>query len=319
MTLSNTANKTGSNQPARTIPGMVLITAVIAGSFATIFISLAQREGVPSLVIVAGRLVLASLLLTPFVLSRYLDELAHLNRSDIFWALLSGAFMALHFSLLAFALENTSALIVQVIVNTSPIWVALLEVTFLKAHLNRFIWIGLMIVSVGGTTVALTSGGSGALGDPLLGGALSLAGAMAGSVYMVIGRKIRAKITVTPYIWMVFGCAAMVSIMLVIITSTPVTGYPINGYIWIVLITLIPQLIGHGGFNFVLRYFSATLVTISVQVSPVIVGILGFFLLAQVPGPGDLIGSLIIIAGVLVAILGRSWMPSLAKRKAQEH
>jgi drug/metabolite transporter (DMT)-like permease len=73
-----------------------------------------------------------------------------------------------------------------------------------------------------------------------------------------------------------------------------------------VLLTLFPQLIGHSSYNFALRYIPATQVALAVQVQPVIAAFAALILFAEIPTLLQVIGSAVIILGVLAATLGRN-------------
>ena len=292
----------------RTRPYLVLIIALAAATFAAVFIKLAQEAGMPSPLIAAGRLTLAALVLTPFILRNYQHELQRLTRRDILFSLFAGFWLSVHFLTMVYALESASVMIVQVIINTGPLWVGLLEVTFLKEKLSREVWFGLLLTIIGGGVIALASsaGSAGAGGeDALIGNALALAGAIASSIYITIGRSVRGKVSLFPYIWIVFSCGALVAMTFVLLTGTPLTGHPPRAYFWLIMVTLIPQLVGHSGFNYALGYFSATIVSLTTQTLSVTAAIAAFFIFAEVPGLTDLIGSGIIVSGVILAIIGK--------------
>ena len=87
--------------------------------------------------------------------------------------------MALHFATWILSLEYTSVLISVVLVTTNPLWVAVLEVVFLRARLGRMVIIGLLIGFVGSIVAGLASSGATTPGkDPLLGSILALTGAV---------------------------------------------------------------------------------------------------------------------------------------------
>jgi drug/metabolite transporter (DMT)-like permease len=124
--------------PPRTVPLQVygaIGAGIIAMSLAAIFIRFAQNEGLPSLLIAAGRLTLAALILTPFALAHHRAELRRLSSGQIGLAVASGVLLALHFAAWISSLEYTSVLISVVLVTTGPLWVAVLEVVFLGARL----------------------------------------------------------------------------------------------------------------------------------------------------------------------------------------
>src|SRR5262249_52276114 len=135
-----------------------LLTGVFAASLAAIFIRFAINDGMPSTFIAAGRLTLSALILTPFALRSHRAELAALNRTDLLLAAASGLILAIHFATWVASLEYTSVLISVVLVGTSPLWSALFEVIFLRAHLHRLVVIGLILAFVGGLIIGLAGG-----------------------------------------------------------------------------------------------------------------------------------------------------------------
>lgn len=284
----------------------VILLGVLATSTAAIFIRYAQGEGLPSLIIAAGRLTLAALLLTPFALRAHRAELAALQRGDLLLGAASGFFLAIHFATWIASLEYTSVLISVVFVSTSPLWVALLELFFLKVRLGALVWVGLVIALVGGVAIGAASGLSDVGSSPVLGGGLALAGAVAIAVYLVIGRKLRAKLSLLPYIWVVYGFAALFLIAFVTLAGLPITGYSPNGLIWIVLLALVPQLVGHSSFNYALRYLPATFISIATQMEPIASAALALIIFREQPTEVQIIGSLAILAGVTLAIWGQN-------------
>jgi drug/metabolite transporter (DMT)-like permease len=284
-----------------------LVIGVIGISLGSIFIRLAQAEGVPSLLIAAARLSIAAFILTPIVLRRYLPDIRQLERSELVLAGVSGIFLAVHFATWVSSLEYTSVLISVVLVNTNPLWAALLEVTFLKIRLPKSVKLGLAIAFIGGVVIVLPSGGQLALGsNPLLGAGLAIVGAIAVSVYFVIGRKLRASLPLLPYIWLVYGCAAIVSMIVVLISRIPVTGYSTEAYFWLVTMAVVPQLIGHSSLNYALGYLPATFVTISIQLEPMISAVFALFLFSEIPSYLQIVSSIVILAGVILASIGQS-------------
>lgn len=289
-------------------PWIALAIGVCATTFAAPFIKLSQENGVPSPVIAFGRIGLASLVLTPLVLSNYRQELRNLNRRDIIMAMVGGLFLVTHFLLMVIALESSSTLVVLVIVNTGPLWVALLERVFLKQQINRFVWFGMLITIIGSVYIAISANSSSGLNDAnsMIGAILSTFAAMAGAAYITIGRSVRRKVSLFPYVWILFGIGGILGLLFTLATRTPILGHSATGYFWLIMLTLIPQLIGHSGYNFALRYFTATLTSLSSQLITITATIVAFFIFAEVPTVSDIIGSTVIGIGVIIAILNRN-------------
>src|SRR5690349_12796544 len=166
-----------------------LAAGIVAVSLAAIFIRLSLDLGVPPQLIAGARLTIATLVLTPFVLLNHRERLRLLSRQELQLALVSGFFLAVHFLSWITSIGHTSILISVVLVSTGPIWVALLEWIFLKAKLPRTVIIGLVLTLIGAMLVGFptdTAQLSQTHGNPLLGAVLSIIGAIAFAVYLII-------------------------------------------------------------------------------------------------------------------------------------
>ena len=199
-------------------------------------------------------------------------------------------------------MEYTSVLVATVLVTTSPIWVCGLEVLFLKTRLNRWIIIGLIVCVAGGLIIGF-SGTGGAGSDPVLGGTLSLVGAMTVAVYMVIGRSVRSRLELLPYIYVVYGFAAATLIIIAIFSGQSFTGYSANAYLLMLLMAIFPQLIGHSSFNYAVKFLPATYIGIVTQMEPIASAFLAFVLLREQPGTVQILASGLILFGVACVVL----------------
>jgi len=291
---------------------IVIIIAIFAVSTASLFIKLAQREA-PSLVIAAVRLTLASLLLAPSAFSNYKNEIRGFTKKESLLIIISGFFLALHFATWISSLEYTSVASSVIIVSTGPLWVALLSSLFLHEKLTKTVFWGMILAVSGGTIIAISDSCSwqGGLlcpplttflhGKSLFGDILALFGALTVTGYLLIGRKLRVKISLIPYIFLVYSIAATVLIVLMVIAGQTPFGYSINIYIWLFLLALIPQIIGHSTYNWALRFLPATFVAVTTLGEPIGATILAFFILNETPGFFKLGGAIIILVGIFIA------------------
>ncbi len=295
-------------------PYLVLFIGILAVSTASIFIRYAQEFSVPSLVIAAFRLSLASLVLSVPALIRYQDQLKKLKALDLLLALLSGFFLALHFAFWITSLEATSVASSVVLVTTTPLWVALLAPFTVKEKITRFILAGMVMALAGGAIIAFSDTCSfinGGLSCPSLNtffhakafiaDLLALGGATMASLYLLIGRGLRKEMSLIPYIFVVYGMAALVLIVIMLVARQSPLGYPPKAYVWLVLLALIPQLIGHSTFNWALRYLPTAFVSITLLGEPIGSTILAYFLLSEKPTVLKLFGAILILAGIVIA------------------
>jgi drug/metabolite transporter (DMT)-like permease len=266
-------------------PFVAILFGILAVSTASIFIRFAQKEAT-SLVIAAWRLTIASLVLVPIAATSHRRELRSLNRSDLLLALLSGIFLALHFATWITSLQYTTVASSVVLVSTVPLWVALLSPFTIKEPISRAVIWGLILALVGGTVVGISDSCS------LTGARLtcpSLANFMHGRAFM--GDLLAI-------------CGAMAAVVLVIIMLSAREnpfGYSPIIYLWLVLLAVIPQLIGHSTFNWALGYLSAAYVAITLLGEPIGSTILAYFILGEVPTTIKLIGGGMILVGIYIA------------------
>jgi drug/metabolite transporter (DMT)-like permease len=278
----------------------MLGVGLLATSFAAIFIRLAQEDSAPSLVLAAARLCVASVVLTPLVVRQHRHELQALTMSDLKWALASGVVLGLHFATWISSLEYTAVVNSVTLVDTSPLWVALLAPVFLSEKPGRWAIIGLFLALGGGVLVAL-SGGTGnppSRHAPLLGDSLALIGGIMAGMYFLIGRRLRARLGVIVYIWLVYSAAAIILMLVVAISGQQVAGLPGQAYLWMLLLGLVPQLIGHSSFNYALGYLPAAYVSLITLGEPVVSGVLAIMFLREWPVALQLLGSALILVGI---------------------
>jgi drug/metabolite transporter (DMT)-like permease len=301
------------DQQARIILPFALLTAILAVSTASIFIRFAQMDGAPSLVIAALRLTFATLLLAPFVITRHRDKIRNLTRSELGLGLVSGLFLAVHFATWISSLEYTSVASSVVFVSTGPLWVALLSPMLLNERLTQAAIIGLGLALLGGSAIGLAdactwSSGLRCLelnqvmqGRAMWGNFLALVGAWAVTGYLIIGRKLRMKLSLIPYIFVVYGMAAIGLIVLMFSAGQSPFGYEAKTYGWIFLLAAIPQLIGHSTYNWALRYLPAAFVAVTTLGEPIGSALLAFFILDEKPTIAVVFGGVLILLGIYFA------------------
>jgi drug/metabolite transporter (DMT)-like permease len=302
-----------SSKHAPVPPFIAIIIGILAVSTASIFIRFAQKE-VTSLVIAAWRLTIASFILVPVAVSTRKRDFASLNRGELFLALLSGIFLALHFATWITSLQYTTVASSVVLVSTIPLWVALLSPFTIKEPIHKAVVIGLIFTMIGGAVVGISDSCntiSGQLicpklvdfmhGQAFLGDILALCGAITGAGYLLIGRKLRSKMSLISYISLVYGMAAIVLVIIMFSAGEYPFGYSPQIYLWLVLLAIIPQLIGHSTFNWALGYLSAAYVSITLLGEPIGSTILAYFILNEKPTPVKLIGGGLILVGIYVS------------------
>lgn len=297
-------------QQARLFLPFNLLIALLAVSTASLFIRFAQTDGAPSLVIAAIRLTIASLILAPITLIHHREELKSLTRQDLILGIISGIFLAIHFATWISSLEYTTVASSVVFVATGPLWVAMLSPLLLNERLTRTAIVGLVLAFLGGAIIGLSDAcviqnglhcpqlSQVLHGRAMWGNFLALCGAWAISGYLIIGRKVRAKMSLVPYIFLVYSIGAIVLLLWVFAARENPLQYSPQAYGWIFLLAVIPQLIGHSTFNWLLKYLSATMVAVTTLAEPIGSSILAFVFLKETPSLAVVFGGALILSGI---------------------
>lgn len=292
---------------------VILFIGVLSISTAAIFIRFAQEEA-GSLVIAAARMIISVLPLIPLVFLSHRQELQRISRRNLMLSMLAGLLLALHFATWITSLEYTSIASSVVIVCTTPIWVTLFGAIFYQERVNKFILLGIIFAMTGGIIVALSSICSltrfnlvcnfvsiGTDPTSITGNLLAFFGALFAAGYLIVGRTVRNSVSLIPYAFMVYLSAAVILAMLVVLFRQPLQMYSANTYIFLILLAVFPQLIGHSTLNWALKYLSTTYVSIAQMGEPIGSTILAMIIFREIPTPFKVIGGLFILAGIYIA------------------
>ena len=304
-------------------PLLVLLFGIVTISTGSLMVRYAQGYA-SSPVIAAYRMVLATLFLAPIALTRHQGELKSLTRTELTLAGLSGFFLAIHFATWITSLEYTSVASSVVLVTTTPLWVALLTPFTIKESVSRLVLVGMALALVGVVGVGLSDTcrisqmrifcpGMETFfeGKAIIGDLLAASGAIVAAAYVLIGRQLRAGLSLVGYTFLVYGAAAVFLVVFMLISGYTPVGYPSQAYIWFLLLALVPQLMGHSSFNWALGYVSAALVSVALLCEPVGATLLAYLFLGETPTTLKLIGAILILIGVYIAARGERYQLSV--------
>jgi drug/metabolite transporter (DMT)-like permease len=271
---------------------------VLAVSTAATLIRLAQAE-MHSLSIAVWRLTLATLILAPVALTVRRSELRTLTCREWKYVLSAGLLLALHFATWITSLAYTSVAASLVLVTIHPIFVGLASLVLLHERLSRWMVAALVIAVAGSVIVGLGDLGEGA--HRLGGDVLALSGGVAAAGYFLIGRRLRSRLSLLAYVFPVYCTAAAALVLVVLLSGLPVLPQQQGTWLWLALMALVPQILGHSSLNWALRYLSATYVTIAVLGEPIGATLLAWWLLDERPSCWALTGGMLILVGIVVA------------------
>lgn len=283
---------------------LILFSIIFSAGVTPIVIRITQSEGMPSQVIVLIRLWLISLALAPLIWTRYRADLLRVTARQWLLAGIAGFWLSLNLMLLFLSLEYTSVLMTSVLRRTTPMWIVLPEMLIFGVVFSRRFWMSLVATVIGVALVGF--GGLSAIeagANPLLGGGMALFGSLCFGIYLLIGRQLNNVMPPLLYSFMVFFSAALVSSVIVAATGTPVMGYPASSYLWALLVTVLAQVFGHIAMNLALQSYTATAMAIVLQIAVVLSALIAMFMFGEIPSLAQLIGSALVVYGVVVATI----------------
>ncbi len=280
---------------------LILGAGVLAVSSAAVLIRLADEA--PALVIAAYRMGLASAVLLPAALLFHRRRLAQITSRQAVLMAASGGFLAIHFGTWISSLQYTSVASSVLLVTSSPIFVATASWAVLRERPLRQEVLGIALGVMGGVIVSVGDLSVGR--EELTGDLLAVAGAMAVTGYLLIGRKIRRQVPALAYAVVAYPMAAVLLLGAAVGAGGPFTGYGAPTYLWLALVALVPQIVGHTSLNWALGYVSATGVAIAVMAEPIGASLLAWAVLSEAPSMTTVGGGALLLTGVFLALRRR--------------
>jgi len=275
----------------------VLALGVAAVSVAAPLIKVAEA---PPLSIAAYRLLLAALPVLVLALCTRRAELRSFSSADRQALVFAGLCLAGHFATWVSSLKYVTVASSTALVTTSPLFVALFALLFGVERTTRGMALAIAACTCGGLVIGSADMAAGS--REIVGDLLALAGAGFAAGFLVMGRRVRARVSIVAYAGVVYAIAALVMTALALVTRQPFTGFSGKTYFLFALLALVPQLIGHSALNWTLGHISAHSVAIAVLGEPVLATLLTALFLGERPGAVRLLGCFLIIAGVYLGL-----------------
>lgn len=270
---------------------ILIFVGVVSVSLASILIRISSSN---SLTIATYRMGLSSLILFPFYLIYKKDSIKLHDFKIIF---LSGIFLALHFYSWITSLSFTSILSSTVLVTTNPIFVSIFSYLLFKRGIKKRTLIAILLSILG---VSLMSSNLN-ISINIKGNFLALIGALFASLYIISNYQLRKKYNLIDIIFPIYSISFLFLFVLSIFLKINLINLPLKEYSIFFLIALIPQVIGHSIFNYSLRFFSPTFISLAILGEPIAATLFGILFFKEIPKLFEIIGGIIIIIGIVIA------------------
>jgi drug/metabolite transporter (DMT)-like permease len=288
-------NSDNPKQLSSAAGAIVLLIGVFFVSWAAILIRLSRAEPTT---IAFFRMFFSTVMVSlaiPFIKGRWFQ-----SRRDFFISILSGILLGLHFYTWVAGLKATSISSSVVLVTTQPIFVAILGYLFLKEKIGIY---GVIAVIMGlGGSFLVARGDLGIDPTHLRGDILSLLGALFAGGYLFLGRFVRPRVDLIPYVVTVYGISSVVLLILGFASRTLVLPSNSIDYLWFFLLALGPTILGHNLYNYALRHLPAFPVGISILGEPLFATIWGVIIFGENPLFSTIMGGIVIIMAIVLVM-----------------
>lgn len=296
-----------SNTPSAKI-GLLLSLGVSSFAFAPILVRTAGMAD--PIALATLRTVSAALILLPFWLFyRYKGQIESYSGRDMHRAFWAGAFLGLHFMFWIAALNLTSIASASVLVTIHPVILIIIESRFFGQKFNKLAWIGVSLAFFGSVLLGVSDGLLASdFEHALLGDAFALLAAFLFVGYFLISRDLRQRSNWLNYVFWVYTFTALVCLSAVFIVGAEFRwdyAFVLSG----LGLAIGPQIMGHGSFNYSVKYISPTILSTLILSEPVLATILALIIFAEVPPLFSVLAMIIILSGVILAWKGRRKSP----------
>lgn len=273
-------------------------------SLSAILVRLAA-EG-PALAIASWRTLIAAAVLAPFALVSSRKEMQAFTRSDFLLIGAAGILLGLHFVMWTESLYHTTVASASVLVTTSPIFLAILGYIFLKERLSILVNASIIIAVLGAAILGLGDMDNTDEGNArLLGNSLALAASLLFSIYLLFGRVVRRSTSWLAYVFPLYSVTALTVLITAFLLDTPLLGYSAGFYALCAGMAIGPQIVGHGSFNYGIRYIPAAILGLISLIEPVGASLLAYVLFEEIPSTLSVIGMCVTLSAIGFAIVSR--------------
>ena len=118
---------------------------------------------------------------------------------------------------------------------------------------------------------------------------------------MAVSSTPRPGLSLIAYVWPVYAIAGVVLAVACLVLGVPLRGFPGTAHLWLLLLGLVPQCVGHTSFNWSLRWLSPGIVALIVLAEPVGASVLARIFLHEQLTAAKIAGGAVILMGIYVA------------------
>jgi drug/metabolite transporter (DMT)-like permease len=284
-----------------------LFLAILALSFAAIFIKLSERELGP-VATIFNRFWVATLILGFGNVVKTLSERhshdsslqkQHYTVSDLVLLLVMSCFFSGTLITWAWSLTQTSVANSNLLHNVTPLFTTLMGWLFLRQCFEGRFLLGMVLAISGSILIGL--GDLQLSSDNFTGDSLAILSAVFSAANLLTVEKLRAKFSATTILLWCSFFGTLLTFPLVLLTEDVLFPYSWAGWLAIIAQALVCQVLGQSLQAYNLKQFSSGFVAVFLLLDPVITAILAWVIFSEQLSPLNVLAFSVVLAGIYLA------------------
>ena len=276
---------------------LILIFGVFSCSVSVIFIKVSTEH---PLLVAAYRLFIAAFILTPFMLKERRKFKKTLSFKLLRPSILPGLTLGLHFILWIIGARMTLAAHSTLIVNMVPVIMPLFLFAFSREIINRLEIIGTVFAITGVVILGWTDFHFNR--ETFNGDIVCFLSMILFTLYLAFARKNKNQEGIWLYLVPLYYIAGIFCLVIALFFINPIKPYTVRNIMCILGLGIVSTVIGHSILNYSMKHFRGQVVSIINLSEFVFAGIMGYFLLGEIPRINFYISGLLVAGGAFIII-----------------
>jgi drug/metabolite transporter (DMT)-like permease len=190
---------------------------------------------------------------------------------------------------------GTAAMLIQL----SPVLIAVLAAIFLRERFTRWIVLGLVLAFAGVVVISLGSGADSS--HDVLGVLLCLVSAVGYAVSLILQKPVMSRLASVQVTWLACTIGAVVCLPFAGQLVSDLRDAPLSATLWVVYLGVFPTAIAFTTYGYALTHMDASTLGITTYLVPVITVLLAWGWLGETPPALAYVGGVLALLGVAVA------------------
>ena len=213
--------------------------------------------------------------------------------------LLAGIFLGIHFALFFRAVQLTSIAEAALLGTTAPIFTELYGFLFKRKKPVVMVLVGLFVAFLGAGTLVRQSSFS---ETSSLGNIFAVFCSVAMALVLILGKEVRKETPVFEYTRWLFFFAATTLFFISLLLDVSVFSFTLKEFCWFLFLALVPTMVGHNIFYYLIKNLSTTTVAAVPLGEPVVSSVGAFFLFGEPVSVAVAVGGSITLLGVFLVV-----------------